>query len=170
MAFFDTYQRTGTIINIYEEPLDVNIENEDLVVNTLTEGIQGEKGDTGLQGIQGEKGDTGLQGVQGIQGEKGDKGDPGSDADVSKLEKKLNEFSDQVDKRLSKVAFNVAAKGGGGPAGSGEVLLHRLDDVDYASVKTPSNGQSLVWNSSTSKWKASSDVSLGTITVLPDKK
>jgi len=143
-------------------------------------GAKGETGETGPQGVpgrdgkNGKNGKDGKDGTQGLKGdkgdkgdsgEKGDKGDPGSDADVSKLEKKLNEFSDQVDKRLSKVAFNVAAKGGGGPAGSGEVLLHRLDDVDYASVKTPSNGQSLVWSSSTSKWKASSDVSLGTITV-----
>ena len=123
------------------------------------DGKNGKNGKDGTQGLKGDKGD------KGDSGEKGDKGDPGSDADVTKLEKKLNEFSDQVDKRLSKVAFNVAAKGGGGPAGSGEVLLHRLDDVDYASVKTPSNGQSLVWNSSTSKWKASSDVSLGTLTI-----
>jgi hypothetical protein len=140
-------------------------------------GAKGETGETGPQGVPGRDGKNGKNGKDGTQGlkgdkgdkgdsgEKGDKGDPGSDADVSKLEKKLNEFSDQVDKRLSKVAFNVAAKGGGGPAGSGEVLLHRLDDVDYASVKTPSNGQSLVWNSSISKWKASSDVSVGTLTI-----
>ena len=121
------------------------------------DGKNGKNGKDGTQGLKGDKGD------KGDPGEKGEKGDPGSDANTKELEKKLNEFSDQVDKRISKVAFNVVAKGG--PAGSGEVLLHRLDDVDYASVKTPSNGQSLVWNSSTSKWKASSDVSVGTLTI-----
>ena len=121
------------------------------------DGKNGKNGKDGTQGLKGDKGD------KGDPGEKGEKGDPGSDANTKELEKKLNEFSDQVDKRISKVAFNVVAKGG--PAGSGEVLLHRLDDVDYASVKNPSNGQSLVWNSSTSKWKASSDVSVGTLTV-----
>ena len=121
------------------------------------DGKNGKNGKDGTQGLKGDKGD------KGDSGEKGEKGDPGSDANTKELEKKLNEFSDQVDKRISKVAFNVVAKGG--PAGSGEVLLHRLDDVDYASVKNPSNGQSLVWNSSTSKWKASSDVSVGTLTV-----
>ena len=130
---------------------------------TGARGDQGLPGRDGKDGKNGKDGLTGPKGDKGDAGEKGDKGDPGSDAEVSKLEKKLSEFSEQVDKRLSKVAFNVAAKGG--PAGSGEVLLHRLDDVDYASVKTPSNGQSLVWNSSTSKWKASSDVSVGTLTV-----
>lgn len=132
------------------------------------QGVPGRDGKNGKNGKDGKDGATGLTGDKGDKGdpgEKGDKGDPGSDADVTKLEKKLSEFSDQVDKRLSKVAFNAAAKGGGGPAGSGEVLLHRLDDVDYASVKNPSNGQSLVWNSSTSKWKASSDISVGTLTV-----
>jgi hypothetical protein len=134
-------------------------------------GATGARGDQGVPGRDGKDGKSGKDGLAGPKGdkgdtgEKGDKGDPGSDAEVSKLEKKLSEFSEQVDKRLSKVAFNAAAKGGGGPAGSGEVLLHRLDDVDYASVKTPSNGQSLVWNSSTSKWKASSDISVGTLTV-----
>ena len=132
-------------------------------------GATGARGDQGLPGRDGKDGKSGKDGLAGPKGdkgdagEKGDKGNPGSDAEVSKLEKKLSEFSEQVDKRLSKVAFNVAAKGG--PAGSGEVLLHRLDDVDYASVKTPSNGQSLVWNSSISKWKASSDVSVGTLTI-----
>jgi len=132
-------------------------------------GATGARGDQGLPGRDGKDGKSGKDGGQGLKGdkgdtgEKGDKGDPGSDADVSKLEKKLSEFSEQVDKRLSKVAFNVVAKGG--PAGSGEVLLHRLDDVDYNSVKNPSNGQALVWSSSTSKWKASSDISVGTLTV-----
>ena len=50
------------------------------------------------------------------------------------------------------MAFNVAT--GGGPAGSGEVKLYRLDDVDYNSVKTPTNGQALVYNTTLGKWQA----------------
>ena len=114
------------------------------------DGKDGKNGKDGLAGPKGDKGDT---------GEKGDKGEPGSDAEVSKLEKKLSEFSEQVDKRLSKVAFNVAAKGG--PAGSGEVKLYRLDDVDYTSVRAPTNGQALVWNVSVGKWAAGTVASGG---------
>jgi hypothetical protein len=51
------------------------------------------------------------------------------------------------------MAFNVATAGGG-PAGSGEVKLYRLDDVDYNTVKTPSDGQALVWSASLGKWQA----------------
>jgi len=121
-------------------------------------GATGARGDQGLPGRDGKDGKSGKDGLAGPKGdkgdagEKGDKGDPGSDAEVSKLEKKLSEFSEQVDKRLSKVAFNVAAKGG--PAGSGEVKLYRLDDVDYTSVRAPTNGQALVWNVSVGKWAA----------------
>jgi hypothetical protein len=38
--------------------------------------------------------------------------------------------------------------------GSGEVKLHKLDDVDYASLKNATNGQVLIYNSSTKKWAA----------------
>jgi hypothetical protein len=50
------------------------------------------------------------------------------------------------------MSFNIATAGG--PAGSGEVLLHNLDDVDYNSVKSPTNGQVLTYNASTKKWRA----------------
>ena len=138
-------------------------------------GAKGETGETGPQGVPGRDGKNGKNGKDGTQGlkgdkgdkgdsgEKGDKGDPGSDANTKELEKKFNTLTENVDKRFSRFAYSAAT--GVKHSGSGEVLLHRLDDVDYASVKTPSNGQSLVWNSSTSKWNASSDVSLGTITV-----
>jgi len=126
------------------------------------QGVSGGDGKNGKNGKDGKDGATGLTGDKGDKGdpgEKGDKGDPGSDAEVSKLEKKLSEFSEQVDKRLSKVAFNVAAKGG--PAGSGEVKLYRLDDVDYSSVKLPTDGQALVWNVSIGKWAAGTVASGG---------
>ena len=37
---------------------------------------------------------------------------------------------------------------------AGEVKLYRLDDVDYNTVKTPSDGQALVWSESLGKWQA----------------
>jgi len=115
-------------------------------------GETGERGPEGVPGRDGKDGKDGSVGPKGPKGPKGDKGDPGSDADVTKLEKKLEQFTQTIDKRISKVAFNVATAGG--PAGSGEVLLHRLDDVDYSSVKTPIPGQALVWNGNINKWQA----------------
>jgi hypothetical protein len=44
--------------------------------------------------------------------------------------------------------------GMGRSPGSGEVNLHKLDDVDYSSLKTAANGQVLIYNSSTRKWQA----------------
>ena len=135
------------------------------------DGAKGDTGERGPQGVpsrdgkEGKDGIAGPKGDKGYPGEKGDKGDPGSDAEVSKLEKKLSEFSEQVDKRLSKVAFNVAAKGG--PAGSGEVNLYRLDDVDYNTVKIPTNGQALVWNVSIGKWAAGTVAGGGATNVAP---
>jgi hypothetical protein len=117
-----------------------------------TDGKDGRDGKDGAVGRDGAIGPIGPQGEKGDRGDRGDKGDPGDDADVSKLEKKLEQFTQDIDRRVSKIAFNAAA--GGGPAGSGEVLLHRLDDVDYNSVRAPTNGQALVYNSTLGKWQA----------------
>lgn len=51
------------------------------VQNMPTEGVKGEKGDTGPQGLQGEKGDQGIQGIQGAKGDKGDTGLTGEKGD-----------------------------------------------------------------------------------------
>jgi len=110
------------------------------------DGKDGKNGKDGAQGLKGDKGD------KGDPGEKGDKGDPGSNADVTKLEKKFDEFTENVDKRFSRFAYSAAT--GIKHSGSGEVWLHRLDDVDYQSVKNATDGQSLVWDAALSKWKA----------------
>lgn len=123
--------------------------------NDGAKGETGERGPQGVPGRDGKEGPVGQQGPKGNKGDKGDKGDPGSDADVTKLEKKFDQLTEQVDKRISKVAFNVAAAGAGvSHSGSGEVLLHRLDDVDYNTVKSPTDGQVLTWSSSLGKWQA----------------
>jgi hypothetical protein len=125
-------------------------------------GDPGEKGDQGVPGRDGKNGKDGakgLKGDKGDQGEKGDKGDPGSDANTKELEKKFDKLIENVDKRFSRFSYSAAT--GVKHTGSGEVWLHRLDDVDYHSVKTPSQGQALVWNNTLKKWQANNVVGTG---------
>lgn len=131
-------------------------------------GLRGDMGPQGLTGIKGERGYLGEQGpagpigIQGLKGDKGDKGDPGlrgptgstgPSADISHLEKRVDQFIEGAEKRISRIAFS-AAMGINRNSGSGEVNLHKLDDVDYASLKAASNGQALIYNSATGKWQA----------------
>ncbi len=116
------------------------------------EGPQGPQGEQGLLGEQGPPGPAGAVGPQGVQGKtgprgeigptgpRGEKGDPGSDADVTKLEERLEVTVKQINDRISKVA---AGSGGGG--GSGEVRLEFLDDVDRATALV--NGKFLKYDS-----------------------
>jgi hypothetical protein len=143
-------------------------------------GDRGEIGPIGLRGLKGERGDFGEQGPAGIigpvgprgdNGDKGDKGDRGDrglqgpEGDISSFRKELDDFRDAVDKRISRIAFS-AASGLARSPGSGEVNLHKLDDVDYSSLKGASDGQSLVYNATTGKWQASTiSVSGGIATV-----
>ena len=135
------------------------------------EGKQGKRGEVGPQGftgLRGDKGDLGEQGpagpigLRGPKGDKGDKGDAGERgpigpagpaADIGYLEKKLDQFIETAEKRISRIAFS-AAMGMGRSPGSGEVNLKKLDDVDYSSLRTAANGQVLVYNSTTGKWQA----------------
>lgn len=135
---------------------------------TGKQGLRGEVGPQGLTGLKGEKGDLGEQGLpgpmglRGPKGEKGDKGEPGERgpmgpagpaADISQLEKKVDQFIEAAEKRISRIAFS-AAMGMGRSPGSGEVNLKKLDDVDYSSLRSAANGQVLVYNSTTGKWQA----------------
>ena len=116
------------------------------------EGLQGPQGEQGLLGEQGPPGPAGAVGPQGVQGKtgpkgeigptgpKGEKGDPGSDADVTKLEERLEVTVKQINDRISKVAA-----GSGGGSGSGEVKLEFLDDVDRATALV--NGKFLKYDS-----------------------
>lgn len=116
-------------------------------------GSRGPIGESGPIGKQGEVGPQGIQGKTGPHGLPGPKGDPGSDANVAPLEKKFEQFSKTVDTKLSRIAYSAAT---GTSAGSGEVNLRNLDDVDYNSVSSPTNGQVLTYNSTVSKWQANS--------------
>ena len=104
-------------------------------------GDPGEQGPTGLQGLQGEKGDRGPEGKQGPKGPKGDKGDV---PDIKPIVDDVEKFKAQIRQKLS------AAAGGGSFAGSGEVRLEFLDDVDRDSAKV--NGKFLKYNSATGMW------------------
>ena len=128
-------------------------------------GPKGNKGDIGPRGFKGDLGEAGPAGPIGVAGPKGDKGDKGDTgnigprgpvgpmADIAPLKKEVEQFIDNAEKRISRIAFS-AAMGLGRSPGSGEVNLHKLDDVDYASLKSATNGQALVYNSSTGKWQA----------------
>ena len=116
-----------------------------------TDGKEGSKGDVGSPGRDGPQGPIGPKGDK---GEKGDKGDSGSDANTKDLEKKFDSLIENVDKRFSRFAYSAAA--GVKHSGSGEVWLHRLDDFDYNSTKTPTQGQALIWNNRIKKWQANS--------------
>lgn len=134
-------------------------------------GPQGPQGERGLIGEQGEPGPVGPQGIQGPKGDKGDKGDTGAtgpmgpqgvsgrdgtEVDTESIRKSLEDnyqsFRDQIRQQVTR----LATSGGGGSGGGGEVWLYRLDDVDYDSVKTPSDGEVLTYNSNTGVWYASS--------------
>jgi hypothetical protein len=133
------------------------------------DGKEGPQGAVGPAGRDGRKGADGKDGAVGPQGPKGDKGDPGSDANTKEIEKKFDKLIENVDKRFSRFAYSAAA--GVKHTGSGEVWLHRLDDVDYQSTKNPSNWQILTWNTSKSKWAATSNVHIDNLfvyeTILP---
>ena len=136
------------------------------------DGKDGKDGEKGERGIIGPKGDQGPQGIQGIQGEKGDEGPrgpagpPGRDSTVTlkkidEVEQKLYKFVNankvDIDRKISTITY----AGGGGGSGGGAVLLYDLDDVDYTSVRLPSNGQALVYDENLGKWKAGEVIGTG---------
>jgi hypothetical protein len=139
-------------------------------------GLKGDQGEQGLQGTKGEKGERGLLGEQGPIGKRGEIGPRGEqgavgpigpagkdgtqvDAKVIKedLEVGLQEFKDKISQQVTRMAL----AGGTNNAGSGEVWLSRLDDVQYSSVKSPANGATLKFNSVTNKWVANTASSAG---------
>jgi hypothetical protein len=120
-------------------------------------GDKGDRGDQGLpgkQGSKGERGEKGDKGDPGPQGEKGDKGDPGKDPDFTAIQEEVNKFKEVLQKDVSdyKVRVNqVISKGfGGGNAGSGEVNLRFLDDVDTTNL---ANNRYLRFNSANNKFE-----------------
>ena len=121
------------------------------------DGADGARGAIGPKGDKGDQGPIGPQGSDGIAGPQGPSGRDGTEVDVSAIKKTIEEdltgFRNQISSQVSRLAMSG---GGGSSGGGGEVWLHRLNDVDYASVKTPSNGQALIYSTSKGKWEAGS--------------
>jgi chorismate mutase/predicted acyltransferase (DUF342 family) len=118
-------------------------------------GIPGPQGPQGPKGEKGDRGDIGPAGPKGDRGEvgpRGEAGPPGPVGDVSAVSKQLTDRFEQLSQKISSQTTRLAMVGSGG--GSGEVLLRRLDDVDYNSTLTPTDGQALVWNATLGKWQA----------------
>jgi len=128
------------------------------------QGPEGKPGKPGEQGLAGPAGLDGEQGLQGEKGEKGEKGDPGSSADVAPLEKKFRDLTKTLDTKISKIAYNASMGILGTSSGSGEVNLRSLDDVDYNSVRSPTNGQVLIYNQTLRKWQANTAAGGGDVT------
>jgi len=139
-------------------------------------GLQGDRGLTGprgIQGIQGKTGKTGdigprgVQGVRGLTGERGESGErgeqglpgkDGKDADIKPVEERFqklyDEFISQISSQITRMALARGNSGVQVSAGSGEVLLKFLDDVDYQSISTAQDEYVLTYNASTKKWEA----------------
>ena len=137
------------------------------------QGARGAAGPRGIQGIQGETGKTGdigprgVQGVRGLTGERGESGErgeqglsgkDGKDADIKPVEERFqklyDEFISQISSQITRMALARGNSGVQVSAGSGEVLLKFLDDVDYQSISTAQDEYVLTYNASTKKWEA----------------
>jgi hypothetical protein len=140
------------------------------------QGLRGAAGPRGIQGIQGETGETGktgdigargVQGVRGLTGERGESGErgeqglpgkDGKDADIKPVEERFqklyDEFISQISSQITRMALARGNSGVQVSAGSGEVLLKFLDDVDYQSISTAQDEYVLTYNASTKKWEA----------------
>jgi len=128
------------------------------------QGIQGETGktgdigDIGARGVQGVRGLTGERGESGERGEQGLPGKDGKDADIKPVEERFqklyDEFISQISSQITRMALARGNSGVQVSAGSGEVLLKFLDDVDYQSISTAQDEYVLTYNASTKKWEA----------------
>ena len=140
--------------------------------NDGIKGDQGERGDQGSEGEKGPAGQTGLTGSKGDTGEKGDigpEGPEGADGRLvdlkplqTDLEEGLKSFKDSISSQVTRLAMS----GGGSSSGGGEVLLYKLDDVDYNTVRSPTagmDGYGLVYSHAKGKWEANSIVSAITV-------
>jgi hypothetical protein len=121
-------------------------------------GEQGLIGEQGPAGARGERGPMGPMGIKGPQGETGPRGPAGRDGvdgkdgstpDIKPIEERLqklfDEFKGQVSAQVTRAAY---AKGSF--AGSGEVRLEFLDDVDRNTAKV--DGKFLKYDATVDKW------------------
>ncbi len=121
-------------------------------------GPKGERGALGPRGDVGPLGPMGPQGIRGVAGEQGPAGKDGADGidgntpDIKPLEDKFtrlfNEFKGSVSAQVTRMAYAKSPTSGGSFAGSGEVNLLRLDDVDTTSL---ADGKFLRYNATSGK-------------------
>ena len=105
-------------------------------------GPPGPKGDAGPAGSQGEQGPQGTPGKDGI-------GPTDMDAITKSLKDEYESFTSGIRQQVTRMATQA-----GGSGGSGEVLLRKLDDVDFVGTSNPTNGQALVFNATKGKFEA----------------
>ena len=129
------------------------------------EGVKGDKGDTGSMGTRGPvgppgpKGDAGPEGPQGAQGPQGIPGKDGigptdMDAITKSLKDEYENFTQGIRQQVTRMATQA-----GGSGGSGEVLLRKLDDVDFVGTSNPTDGQALLFNATKGKFEANNIIS-----------
>jgi hypothetical protein len=104
-------------------------------------GPQGPRGESGPQGLIGPQGPKGDDGAPGPEGPQGPKGEDGETPNIKPLIDDVEQFKAQIRQSM---------RTGGGNAGSGEVRLEFLDDVDRSSAKT--DGYVLSYQASSDKW------------------
>jgi len=117
------------------------------------QGRQGEQGEQGIQGIQGPQGETGATGATGPQGEPGD---------IS-----TSSIFDLADtEQAGTVAANstlvyIDGKWKNQAPASPSPTYDELSDLLDTDITSPSDGEVLIWSSSSEKWEA------GSITASP---
>ena len=129
------------------------------------EGVKGDKGDTGSMGTRGPvgppgpKGDAGPEGPQGAQGPQGIPGKDGiGPTDMESITKSLKDEYENFTQGIRQQVTRMATQAGGS-GGSGEVLLRKLDDVDFVGTSNPTDGQALLFNATKGKFEANNIIS-----------
>lgn len=155
---------------VYVEPLlpvkgvDYLTEEDIKEIVEIVKGLvkDGEKGETGPRGVRGEKGETGPQGIPGKNGVDGET--PNIDKAIKEalskipkaevidtkviIEKALEAFNESYKKdslKLTALEKRLIRLGGGGAS-----FFTQLQD---GNINNPTNGQVLVYNSTTLKWE-----------------
>ena len=119
---------------------------------TGPQGPKGDTGETGATGPQGPKGDTGETGATGAQGPKGDTGETGAQGpkgDDGDPGLGIKQVSINLENHLIITYDDDTTEDAGAiPVGSST-----LSDLTDTAITSPTNGQVLTYNSTTSKWE-----------------
>lgn len=122
-------------------------------------GSKGDKGDPGEQGPQGEKGEPGLDGKDGKDGKDGrmgEQGFAGPPGPMPKHEIKGLMFRFEASPGEWGKWITVPTGGGGGGGGTAKLRKYESELVDVGSkwtIASPTDGQKLVFDGTSSKWQ-----------------